>query len=521
MLKRISAKLNSTIAGGAMIIAFFSVCSRFLGLLRDHLLAGRFETGNVLDAYYAAFRLPDLIFNTLVLGALSVAFIPVFLEHWAKDKEKAWQIANAFLNLLVIILTALSIIFFIFTPQLISTVVAPGFDLAKKELTVSLTRIMLLSILFFGASNVVGSVLNSFKKFFAYSLAPVMYNFGIIIGILFLVPRFGNMGLGMGVVFGAFMHLIVQIPSLLKTGYKWRFILNFSPEVKKIIFLMGPRVFALAVNQVNKLVITIIASTLAAGTIAIYSLADNLQSFPIGIFGVSLAISAFPYFSETACNGDFKKFSDHFSITFRRILFLIIPSSILILLLRAQIVRLVLVSGVFSWQDTILTLDALGFFALSLFAQALIPLLARAFYAFQDTKTPVITSIISIAINICLALILGGKMGVAGLALAFSIASITNFILLFSILKLKLHLVRGRKIMLSLFKITVASLIMAIFVQLTKNFVGSIVDMRTFFGVLIQAGASIFIGVFSFLVIAFLLKCNEIKILKKVFSRKD
>jgi len=245
-----------------------------------------------------------------------------------------------------------------------------------------------------------------------------------------------------------------------------------------------------------------------------------LQSFPIGIFGISLAISAFPYFSESIANGDFKQFTAHFSITFKRILFLIIPSSILILLLRAQIVRLILGSGLFSWRDTILTLDTLGFFSLSLFAQALIPLLTRVFYAFKDTKTPFLIGVISVIINIYLALILGKKMGVAGLALAFSIASIINFILLFSVLKSKVHLLRGREILFSLLKITAASLLMAVMVQLTKNFIGSMVDMKTFVGVFIQTGVSLLVGIFCFLVSAYLLRCSEIKFLKNVLAKK-
>ena len=520
IFKKIINKLSSGIAGGAIIISFFSVCSRFLGLFRDHLLAGQFGAGNTLDAYYAAFKLPDLIFNTLVLGALNAAFVPIFLEQWSKNKEKAWQIVNSFLNFLFLALFGLTIIFFIFAPQLVSTVVAPGFDAQTKEVTVSLTRMMLLSILFFGISNVAGGILNSFKKFFAYSLAPIMYNLGIIFGILFLVPKLGNLGLAMGVVLGSFFHLFVQIPSIFKLGYKWEFNFNFYPEVKKIIILMIPRFFALGASQVSKLITTIIASTLVTGSLAIYNLADNLQSFPIGIFGISLAISAFPYFSECVTNGDLKKFSDHFSLTFRRILFLIIPSSVLMILLRSQIVRLVLGSGLFSWRDTALTLNTLGFFVLSLFAQALIPLLARAFYAFQNTKTPLFINIFSIVINIFLAIIFGRSMGVAGLALAFSIANIINFILLFSALRFKAKLLGGKKIIISLFKITLASIAMIIIVQVSKNFIGTFVDMKTFMGVLIQFISSSLLGVLAFLIISFLLKSEEISILNNLFLKR-
>ena len=219
MVKLFFIKLKTAVAGGAIIIAFFSIVSRLLGLLRDRLLAHYFGAGNVTDAYWAAFRLPDLIFNSLVVGALSVAFIPVFMQYWQKNhgtgQKESWQIANTLLNLIVLGLIVLSVIGIVLAPYIVPWL-TPGFqgNPDQMNLTISLTRIMLLSIVFFGASNLLSSVLNAFKRFLAFSLAPVMYNLGIIGGILVAVKYESFLVLGWGVVVGSILYLLFQLPGV-------------------------------------------------------------------------------------------------------------------------------------------------------------------------------------------------------------------------------------------------------------------------------------------------------------------
>ncbi|MCH7759397.1 murein biosynthesis integral membrane protein MurJ [Patescibacteria group bacterium] len=317
---------RNSITGGAMIIALFSIFSRLLGLLRDRFLTGSFGAGQVLDAYYTAFRLPDLVFNTLILGAFSSAFIPVFLQYFSQDKKQAWRITNSILNLLFLIVLFLAILLFILSPVIINLMV-PGFNPETKTLTISLTRIMLIGILFFTLSNVAGSVLNSFRRFLVYSSAPVMYNLGIIFGIVVLTKTsLGLLGLAWGVVLGSALHFLIQIPALLKTGYTWRPRFDiFNPAVKKIITLMLPRCFGLAINQFNFIIITFIASIITVGAVAIYNLAFNLVNFPISIFGFSLAVSIFPVLSQNFIDGNKKDFADYFSKTIRVIFYVIIP----------------------------------------------------------------------------------------------------------------------------------------------------------------------------------------------------
>ncbi len=515
LIKAIFKKLNNSITGGAIVIAIFSILAKILGLVRDRLLASSFGAGDILDVYYAAFKLPDLIFNTLVLGALSAAFIPIFISLKNKKEEFGhWQLSSAVMNIIFIVMVVLGIIVF-FSANKLVPLITPGFSGEKLVLTIKMTRIMLLSILFFGISNVLAGILQAIKKFTMFALSAVMYNLGIIFGIVFLVKIVGPTGLAWGVVIGASLHLLIQLPAVIKAGFKWRPILGFKNKaVRQIGKLMLPRTIGLAGGQINQVIITIIASTLISGSLAIFNLAFNLQSVPIGIFAVSLAITAFPAMSESFTKNDKAKFLKRFSITVRRILWLLIPVSIFMITLRIQIVRLILGTGRFDWQDTTLTADALGYFAVSLFAQGLIPLLARAFYAFQNTKIPVIISLVSVSFNIIGSIILAQIFGVIGLVMAFSLASVVQVILLLVSLRQKIGHLDEKRIIFSTIKIITATVGAVFCLQMTKNIVGNAVDMQTFIGVLIQFLSAGIIGSITYLIISWLLGSEEIKYIK-------
>ncbi|MAG28618.1 murein biosynthesis integral membrane protein MurJ [bacterium] len=512
MVESIKHKLTHTITGGAIVIAGFSLLSRVLGLVRDRLLFSTFGAGDVLDTYYAAFRLPDLIFNTLVLGALSAAFIPVFLEYWHKDKEQAWKIANSVLNIMLVVLVVLGLLAFYFTPELVS-LIAPGFDIEKRLATAELTRIMLIGIIFLGLSNIASSMLNAFKRFTAFAIAPVMYNIGIIAGIIVLVPMIGIQGLAWGVVLGAFLHFFVQLPAVSKLGFRYIFRIDLHLKgVWKIGALMLPRTFGLAISQINQVANTVIGSTLAIGSVAIFNAANNLQTVPIGIFAIPIALAYFPLFSEAWVKQDVPHLIASFSKAMRRILFIAIPSSIFIILLRAHIVRLILGSGAFDWTDTILTARTLSFFAISLFAQSLIPLIARVFYALQDTKTPVIVSVVSLALNVYLSIKLSMTMGVAGLALGFSIASIWNVLALWLLLRKRLGDLDDHKVFASVMRISLISVIAGWALYGVLLLVAPYVDTQTGIGLLIQAGIAGVVGLGVYLGLSKFMKLEEFKL---------
>ncbi len=518
------SKTFNSIGQAAFLICVMGLASRFLGLIRDRILAAKFGAGNELDVYYAAFKIPDLIFNLLVLGALSAAFVPVFTSLISLEKKKrAWELVNNIFSVALLALGGVALIIFIFAPYLVKLITF-GYDPEKQALVVELTRIMLLSPILLGFSGVLGGVLNSFKKFFFYSLAPIFYNTGIIVGALFFTEIWWIHGLAWGVVLGALLHLLIQLPEVIRCGFKfqWSFDLK-NKDFRRVIKLMIPRSMGLAVTQINFLVVTVLASTLAAGSLAIFNLANNIQSVPLGMIGISFAVAAFPTLSAYWSRGRQKDFILNFSKTFRQIAFFIIPFSVVFIVLRAQIVRVVLGSGKFDWEDTILTFQALGIFSLSLFAQCLIPLLARAFYAIQNTKVPFFTGLFSEAVNIALALILINYLQdskIIGLVWAFSISTIINMFLLLFILKRKLGNLNEEKIVSTVWRVLIAALAMAVVMQISKYYISFVVDMDKFVGVFIQLTGSLLAGTGIFLLLGKALKIKELKTITDILKKK-
>jgi putative peptidoglycan lipid II flippase len=519
----LNAEPSHSVLSAAFIITIAGLASRILGLVRDRFLASTFGAGDTLDVYYAAFRIPDLIYNFLILGALSAAFIPVFTGLISYKKEKkAWDIANGVMNLTITLVIILSFIFCIFAPYLMK-LITPGFSPEKMNQVVFFTRIMFLSPIFLGISGIFGGILTSFKRFLIYSLAPILYNLGIIFGVIFFVKFWGPIGLAWGVVLGAFLHMLVQYPAAKNLGFRHKLTFRkylFDKDILHIFKLMIPRMMGIAVSQANLLVITIFASTLIAGSLSIFSFAQNLQSVPLGIFGVSFSIAAFPTLSALFATNDNKKFAKTFSETFCQIMFFVIPLSIFILLLRAQIVRVTLGAGKFDWEDTILTYECLKYFALSLFAQSVIPLLTRSFYAMHNTKTPFYIAIFSELVNIAAVLLLIGRFEIRGLAMAFSITSLLQMFLLFIALRSKFDDLGDEKIMKSIGQIAIAAIFSGIGVQASKYFVASFVNMETFLGVFSQLALSGIIGILFFLAICNFLQLEEYLSFKKSLTRR-
>ncbi len=507
-----------TVAGAALVISIAGIASRVLGLVRDRILASQFGAGDVLDVYYAAFRIPDLVYNLLVVGALSAAFIPVFTHLVAgKKKEEAIILSSGVVTLLAVSIATISLLFVIFAPFAIKFI-TPGFSSEKMGEVVDFTRIMFLSPLFLGISAVFGGILVSYKRFLVYSLAPIMYNAGIIFGALVFVRFWGSIGLAWGVVLGAFFHMLIQYPAAKKAGFKY----SFSPaksicdkNVRKVLTLMIPRSLGVAVNQINLLVITIFASTLAAGSLAVFNFANNIQSVPLGLFGISFAVAAFPHLSSATGKENRQEFVRIFSRTFRRIIFFVIPMSVFIFVLRAEIVRAILGGGQFDWEDTVKTLNVLGILSISLFAQSLIPLLARSFYSICDTKIPFYAALISEAVNILLVILLIGDFQIMSLAIAFSVSGILNMLLLIFVLRKKVGYLDDRKIISSFFKIGFSSLAAGAAIQLARYYLGNFISLDTLAEVLSQIVISGSVGVVVFLISCYYFGIEEFYDFKK------
>lgn len=524
---------NGTVIPAALILGASSLASRIVGLIRERVFTTTFGAGDTFDAFVAAFRVPDLIFNLIVIGALSAAFIPLFTEKLVNNgsptspkglrgvnAQDAFKFANSILNMMVVAVGLLMIIFVLLADEIVP-LITPGFSGEKLELTIMLSRVMALQPILLAVSFVFSGVLNSFKRFVAYALAPVLYNVGIIFGVLVLVPKFGVAGIGWGVVLGAALHMLVQLPSVVKAGWRWQPLFNWqSGEIKTLWRMMIPRVFGLAAQQVNLLVVTIIGSSLLAGSISAFHLANNVAALPIGIFGLAFAQAAFPTLAEQMARKQKGEFAGTLTRTFRYILFFVIPVSVWFFLLRAQIIRVLFGDGAFDWEDTILTFETFGWLIVSIFAQATVPLLARAFYVQQDTKTPVVISTLSIVVNIILAVWLAPTLGVQGLALAFSAAAILNLVLLLGTLHWQLHGFDDKRVILSAFKIAVAAIAAGLVLQLLKYPVAAVVDMQRFWGVAVQLAVSAGGGVVTYLALCWLLRCEELRAIRRYLPRR-
>ncbi|MFA5080056.1 MAG: murein biosynthesis integral membrane protein MurJ [Candidatus Paceibacterota bacterium] len=398
-LKKAISSEQSTIKGAAILLAVTVFLSRILGLVRDRLLAGSFGAGTDLDIYFAAFRIPDLVFNILFAGSVVVSLLPIFAEYQQKNKNESWKIINIMINFFLISFFIFFIFFLIFTPQIISSTISE-FSPSAKEATVALSRMIFISVLFFGISSILSTVLNYFNRFVAYSLAPIFYNLGIIFGIVFLVPYLGIYGAGLGVVIGSLAHLLIQLPTAIKCGFKYEPILNIKhPAIKNLFVLMLPRAIAASASQINFIIATAIAAGIGTGAISIFYLSNNLRYVPIGIIGISFATAAFPTFSKFWAEGNKEGFRRSFYSVFVQMLYLSLPIGLMFFVLRNLIVETILQSGQFGSASTEITAACLGMYFISTFAQCLVPLILRGFFSLKDTVTPTIIALAFVAIS--------------------------------------------------------------------------------------------------------------------------
>ena len=538
---------SKSITSAAGLLAVSTVLSRLLALVRDGLLAGKFGAGAATDIYFAAFRIPDLVYNFLIAGGLIVAFLPLFSEFYSEDKERAWKFVSNILNIFLVLLIVVCAVLFFLAPLLID-LIAPGFSATEQAKTVMLTRLMFLSPIFFGLSSIFSGVLHHFKRFLAYALAPVIYNLGIIFGIVALAPHFGIFGVGIGVVSGAFLHWLVQVPAAKNCGFNYRTLLRWNDSIKKMFKLMIPRSVAMASQQINLIVITAIASTIGEGSVAVFNFANNLRRLPIGLVAIPFSVATFPILSRSWVQGKREKFKDSFSKTFRGILFLVIPISLLVFILRAHMVRLILgtLGKEFGWQATRLTAASLGLFCIGIFGSALIALVTRAFFALKDTKTPTLVTMVGVSLSVGLSFLLVWALGfpnffrsflvkalklkgienisVVGLPLAFSTAMVIQFLVLLltfvrKMKKLNLDGTILSEMAHSSKKIIAASLVMVPFVYLVLYTVNNLVNTDTVLGLLLQGGSAGLIGVVVFLGMSLLLKTPELRVVERVLKR--
>lgn len=503
----------------AIIIAVFTFLSKILGFVRDGIFSNRFGTGVVVDAYFAAFRIPDFVFGLLVLGTFSVAFIPIFSEYVIKDKERANNLASSILNVTLLMILSLTVLAWIFIDPLVSAIV-PGFEGESRELTKTFTRIFLLSPIFMTLSSITSSMLNTYKRFAVVAAAPLLYNASIILGVIYLYPMFGNAGLATGVVLGAFLHFAIQLPSLYRIGFRYSFKIDTrQPGFMKFWKLYWPRIFSMGTGQITLLTVSIFGSLLGTGALSAFYYANNLQGVFLSVFAIPSALAVFPIMSDLYNTRDMDKLKDVIAKTAVQILYFIIPLSTLLLILRAQAVRLVLGAGQstrFTFDDTRIVAATLGLFTISIFAQGLIALLTRAFYAMQNTKIPVIVSFITVFVNVVVTWLLFRRFGVPGLALAFSITSFIELAILFMELHHKLGNIHDEYVIVSSLKIIISSMVAGVATYISLYALAPFVNMGKYVGIATQGVAAGIIGCLVYLVVSWVVGLEETHNLVKV-----
>ncbi len=458
---KIFSKRQSTIFSAAAILGFAFSASAFLGILRDRFLYAKFFAccADQLDAYNAAFRVPDIVFQLLVLGVLSAAFIPVFGEELEKSKKRAYRAASSVLNLLLIVFLALGFLIIIFSRPL-SFLIASGFSPDQLNLMSQLMKVIVLSQLFFLLSNFLTSILQTHQRFLVPALAPMVYNLGIILGIQVLSPYFGIWGPAIGVLIGAVFHFLIQLPLVINLGFEYFPIIDFKLSgVRKILSLMPPRTLALAINELQATIILFIGSGLTAGYLSLFYLGQRLTSFFSRIFGVTIGQASLPVLSQEVSKKRFAKFKETLFNSLLQAIFLALPTAAIFLILRIPLVRLAYGAKDFPWKATLITGQVIAFLVPLVVSGTINDILGRGFYAFQDTKTPLIVSSISLLVFIFIAV--GSKvffdLGVLSLAYASSASSLIQSLILSIFLFRKIKVVDLSRIYTPLLKMIFSS----------------------------------------------------------------
>ena len=502
------------------------IFSQFLGLLRQRLLVSIFGASNTLGVYLASARLPEFLFQLIIAGALSSAFIPVFSDYLAKGKEQeAHRMASTLLCLSLIIFSIFSLILFIFAHNL-SALLAPGFSTSQLNLMTNLTRVIIFGEIIFIVGSFLSAILQSYNHFFIPGIALALYNLGIIIGILALYPILGIFSAAYGVIIGASIFVVVQLPLMKKINFSFKPFLSFNyiknSGVIDIIKLIWPRTLSIGIFQLGSLITVTLVSFLQnpGRNYVIFDYAQTLAFAPVALIGQAIAQAAFPVLSkEKDSPEDFKL---TFITSFNQLFYLILPISALFLILRIPLVRLIFGASQFDWQATVLTGQTLAYFSISLFAQALIYLVARGFYALHDTKTPLVIGTITTFMMILLGavFIFFYHFGIESIAFAYSVGSILNFIIMFIFLDIKVGGFPKKTFLFSIFKILTATFFTAFALYVPIKLLDQLVfDTTKTVNLILLTGISSFAGLCFYLFLTWLFNVKEANMFILLFKR--
>ncbi|SEF55533.1 putative peptidoglycan lipid II flippase [Caloramator fervidus] len=515
---------ESRIKKQAFLVTLIFFMSRVVGFIREMIIAKIFGRNSLTDAFFAAFTIPDVMYDLLVTGALSSGFMPVFNEHLAKDDEEgAWKAANTFITVALLFILAFNILYFALAKYIIPFVAIGNVKNPDTyNLTVKLTRIMTISVSFTVCAGLTMGILNSYKIFIAPALGPVLYNVGIIIGAIALGKKFGIYGLAFGVILGSMFNLSVQIPNFLKVGKRFRLELNLqNKSFRRMLKLMIPAWIGLGVLRINLVVNQNIASILDEGSITGLRYAQRIMLLP-AIFGSGISTTIFPLLNTYVARQEYKEYKEAILYGIRILLFIIIPSTFGLIVLNYPIVRLLFKSGKFTNHDVAVTAFALAFYSIGIIGQCVSPILTRSFYALQDTETPVKIGIVIVIFNITLNLIFVkfSKLAIGGIALTSSLGSIFQCMIAYTILQKRVGKFNNKRLLTTFVKVMVSSIVMALIVKLSYGYISNILTFSEKINDLISVSICVFIGVLVYFFMTLILKVEEVNAFVDIIKRK-
>lgn len=519
-------KKQADILSAAFVIAFSVAASRILGLIRYRLLASEFgDDIQLLDSFIAASVLPDAIFEVFIFGTIALAFIPVFSQYLSRDKlERAWELSSRMITIGLLIFIVFTIII-IALADFIAPLIAPGLvarDPTTSVLIARLLRIMIFAQMFFAISIFLTGILQSFQRFLVPAAASVFYNVGIILSIIFLVPVFGIYAPALGMILGALLHLVIQLPLALSLGFRFKFRFDFGDrDVRETFSLMWPRSVALGLTRISDLLNIALASIATVGSIVAFNFAQVLQLVPISLLAGSIAQASLPSLSIEFNAKRYDQFKKLFLQSFHQILFLILPAAAILAILRIPAVRLVFGAREFPWELTVLTGRTLIAFSIGITAQAIVLLLTRSFYAVRDSITPVKVTTFSVSANVIMSLtfILVLKLSIMWLAVAYSAANITNAALLLFLLDKKVHFDK-KELLLPVVKMLVISLLTAVSLYIPMKLLDQLVfDTTRTIGLLLLTGIATLVGISVYIFLSWLLGVKEVVVFYNLGKR--
>ncbi len=520
-------KRQNTILSAAAIITIFNVISAFSGFIKQRVFITQFydtayASHEALDALFVGSQIPELIFQLIIFGAVSAAFIPVFIGYRKESEEEAFRLTRAVMTFFISIFVILSIPVFIFAREITLLRTGVAFTPEQVDIVVNLTRITLLSNFFFAISSFYGALLQSYQRFVIPALAPVLYNLGILLSVWLLAPYIGIYSAGAGMVLGAFAHMAIQVPLARKVGY--RFGLNFqwkNPGLRRILRLMPPRILSISLSELRDLSLSFFATSIGNSTMLVMQLALAVMLAPIRFFGVPISQAALPFFSEEVARDEREKLKQLVVQSLNQISFLILPASVLILILRIPIVRLLFGAGNLPWPVTVTTGWAVAIIGISIAAQSLVQLLIRTLYALKDTKTPFYIAVADMLLYllICAISTFVFHWGALGLAFATCCTAILEFLAYLAAVQWRLRCFSAKSFLLPQVKMVASAFLMAVFIYLPFRILDELVfeTSRTIelISLTLTTGT---IGMLVYIFFAMLLEINELNLIIKLFN---